>query len=115
MRDMTTLANGRIRHSVVFTPKHAEGSPEEADLLGAIRATEATQVVVTHGSIPVMVRWLRQIGLDAKAFDTEYGDDDDEATGVASSEATGVASSEATGVASSDAQGPARPEEATDA
>jgi Stress responsive A/B Barrel Domain len=33
---MTTLANGRIRHSVVFTPTHAEGSAEEADLLAAI-------------------------------------------------------------------------------
>jgi Stress responsive A/B Barrel Domain len=33
---MTTLANGRIRHSVVFTPSHAEGSAEEADLLAAI-------------------------------------------------------------------------------
>jgi putative mRNA 3-end processing factor len=45
-------------------------------LLGAIEATGAQQVIVTHGSIPVMVRWLRQIGLDAKAFDTEYGDDE---------------------------------------
>jgi putative mRNA 3-end processing factor len=45
-------------------------------LLGAIEATGAQQVVVTHGSIPVMVRWLCQIGLDAKAFDTEYGDDE---------------------------------------
>jgi putative mRNA 3-end processing factor len=52
-------------------------------LLSAIEATGAHQVVVTHGSIPVMVRWLCQIGLDAKAFDTEYGDD--EATDVASS------------------------------
>jgi hypothetical protein len=34
---MTTLANGRIRHSVVFTPTGAEGSAEEADLLAAIR------------------------------------------------------------------------------
>jgi putative mRNA 3-end processing factor len=50
--------------------------------------------VVTHGSIPVMVRWLRQIGLDAKAFDTEYGDEDDEATGVASSNAAGSAAPE---------------------
>jgi Stress responsive A/B Barrel Domain len=33
---MNTLANGRIRHSVVFTPTHAEGSAEEADLLAAI-------------------------------------------------------------------------------
>ena len=36
IRAMTTLANGRIRHSVVFTPTHAEGSDEEADLLAAI-------------------------------------------------------------------------------
>jgi putative mRNA 3-end processing factor len=55
-------------------------------LLGAIEATGAQQVVVTHGSIPVMVRWLRQIGLDAKAFDTEYGDEDDDATGSAAPE-----------------------------
>ena len=38
---MTTLANGRIRHSVVFTPTHAEGSTEEADLLSAIRRLAA--------------------------------------------------------------------------
>jgi hypothetical protein len=29
------LTSGRIRHTVAFTPKHAEGSPEEADFLGA--------------------------------------------------------------------------------
>ena len=55
-------------------------------LLGAIRATEASQVIVTHGSIPVMVRWLRQIGLDAKAFETEFGDEDDNAEGSAAPE-----------------------------
>jgi putative mRNA 3-end processing factor len=48
-------------------------------LMDAIHATGAQQVIVTHGSIPVMVRWLCQIGLDAKAFDTEYGEEDDEA------------------------------------
>jgi putative mRNA 3-end processing factor len=80
-------------------------------LLEAIRGTEASQVIVTHGSIPVMVRWLCQIGLDAKAFDTEYGDEDDEATDVASSKATDVASSKATNVASSKATGSAAPAE----
>ena len=30
---MATLARGRIRHTVVFTPKHEPGSPEEADFL----------------------------------------------------------------------------------
>jgi putative mRNA 3-end processing factor len=45
-------------------------------LMTAIRATEAQRVIVTHGSIPVMVRWLRQVGLDASGFETEYGDDE---------------------------------------
>lgn len=45
-------------------------------LLQAIQATEAPRVIVTHGSIPIMVRWLRQMGLDAGAFETEYGDEE---------------------------------------
>jgi hypothetical protein len=32
---MTQLAPNRIRHTVVFTPRHAAGSPEEADFLAA--------------------------------------------------------------------------------
>ncbi|MBE2317702.1 Dabb family protein [Solirubrobacter sp. CPCC 204708] len=32
---MPILTEGRIRHGVVFTLKHAEGSPEEADFLKA--------------------------------------------------------------------------------
>jgi putative mRNA 3-end processing factor len=47
-------------------------------LMGAIKATEAEQVIVTHGSIPTMVRWLCQNGLDAKGFDTEYGDEEED-------------------------------------
>lgn len=38
---MTTLAEDRIRHSVTFTPTHAAGSREEADLLAAIQALAA--------------------------------------------------------------------------
>jgi putative mRNA 3-end processing factor len=49
-------------------------------LMTAIRATGAPRVIVTHGSIPVMVRWLRQSGLDASGFNTEYGDDEAEDT-----------------------------------
>jgi stress responsive alpha/beta barrel protein len=30
-----TLAPSRIRHTVVFTPRHAAGSPEEADFIAA--------------------------------------------------------------------------------
>jgi heme-degrading monooxygenase HmoA len=32
---MPPLAPGRIRHTVVFTPSHADGSPAEADFLAA--------------------------------------------------------------------------------
>jgi Stress responsive A/B Barrel Domain len=38
---MTPLTNGRIRHAVVFTLTHAEGSPEEAAFLDAIARLEA--------------------------------------------------------------------------
>ena len=45
-------------------------------LMEAISATGAQRVIVTHGSIPVLVRWLQQQGLQASGFDTEYGDDE---------------------------------------
>jgi putative mRNA 3-end processing factor len=45
-------------------------------LMQAIAATGAQRVIVTHGSIPVLVRWLQQQGLQASGFDTEYGDDE---------------------------------------
>ncbi|MBE7941368.1 MULTISPECIES: ligase-associated DNA damage response exonuclease [Ramlibacter] len=44
-------------------------------LMQAIRATGAQRVIVTHGSVPVMVRFLREQGLEAGSFDTEYGGD----------------------------------------
>ncbi|MDL2357922.1 MAG: DNA ligase-associated DEXH box helicase, partial [Pseudomonadota bacterium] len=57
-------------------------------LMTAIRATEAPRVIVTHGSIAVMVRWLRQLGLDASGFDTEYGDDEADAVDAAAAAAS---------------------------
>ncbi len=44
----------------------------------AIAATGAERVIVTHGYEAVMVRWLEQQGLEASAFETEYGDDADD-------------------------------------
>jgi putative mRNA 3-end processing factor len=44
-------------------------------LLGAIGATGAQRIIVTHGSVPVMVRHLGEQGLQAEGFDTEYGGD----------------------------------------
>ena len=53
-------------------------------LMRAITATQAERIIVTHGSIPVMVRWLQQNGWQAGGFETEYGDDeaDDGVPGV---------------------------------
>ncbi len=47
-------------------------------LMRAIEATGATRVIVTHGHVDVMVRWLRENGLDASGFSTEYGTDEDD-------------------------------------
>ncbi len=44
-------------------------------LQSAIRATGAQRVIVTHGYIEPLVRWLTEQGLDAGSFSTEYGDD----------------------------------------
>jgi putative mRNA 3-end processing factor len=44
----------------------------------AIAATGAERVIVTHGYEAVMVRWLREQGLQAESFATEYGADDGE-------------------------------------
>ncbi len=45
----------------------------------AIAASGAERVIVTHGYEAVMVRWLREQGLQAGSFSTEYGTQDDEA------------------------------------
>jgi putative mRNA 3-end processing factor len=47
-------------------------------LLWAINQTGAERVMVTHGSIGVLVRHLREQGLDAQGFNTEYGDDEED-------------------------------------
>ena len=55
-------------------------------LHAAITASGAERVIVTHGDVAVMVRWLNESGLDAEAFETEYGDqrgDETEAIGNA--------------------------------
>lgn len=46
-------------------------------LQSAIGATGAERVFVTHGSVAVLVRWLCEQGLEAQAFETEYGDEDE--------------------------------------
>jgi putative mRNA 3-end processing factor len=52
-------------------------------LQSAIGATEAQRIIVTHGQVQPMVRWLQEQGLDAGAFQTEYGDEDIESASEA--------------------------------
>lgn len=47
-------------------------------LHAAIAASGASRVIVTHGQVPVLVRWLTENGLEAEAFETEYGDEAEE-------------------------------------
>jgi len=46
-------------------------------LLEAITASGAPRVIVTHGYVEPLVRFLAEQGLDSGAFKTEYGDDED--------------------------------------
>jgi putative mRNA 3-end processing factor len=45
----------------------------------AIAATGARTIYVTHGYIPVMTRWLESLGLEAHAFETQFGGEWDDA------------------------------------
>jgi len=51
----------------------------------AIGSTGAARVIVTHGYEAVMVRWLAEQGLQAEAFQTEFGDERLEETPATSS------------------------------
>ena len=46
-------------------------------LLEAIAASGAPRVIVTHGYVEPLVRFLAEQGLESGAFKTEYGDDED--------------------------------------
>ncbi|HEY8241917.1 MAG TPA: ligase-associated DNA damage response exonuclease [Casimicrobiaceae bacterium] len=48
-------------------------------LMAAIASTGAPRVIVTHGSVAIMVRHLAELGFDAGAFATEYDEDAAEA------------------------------------
>jgi putative mRNA 3-end processing factor len=57
----------------------------------AIAATGAGRVIVTHGQVAPLVRALRDDGLDAQAFETEYGDEEDDNQSDAEAEAKDAA------------------------
>jgi len=50
-------------------------------LCQAIAATGASRVIVTHGQVAPMVRWLGECGLQAQAFETEFAGEEGAGTG----------------------------------
>ena len=66
------LRGARRRHAVdrgFVLSDHADWP----GLMRAIAATGASRIIVTHGQVPAMVRWLAAQGLEAQAFATEFG------------------------------------------
>jgi putative mRNA 3-end processing factor len=61
-------------------------------LIRAVKASEATRVLVTHGSVPVMVRYLREIGLEADSLETEFGGEGEAEPAVSAEPDTAVVS-----------------------
>ena len=57
----------------------------------AIEATGASRIIVTHGQVPVMVRWLETRGLRAQAFETEFDDEGEHEAPAAVDERAGDA------------------------
>ena len=51
-------------------------------LLGAIDATGAERVWLTHGYTAVLARWLREQGLDARTIATRYQGERDDVRGA---------------------------------
>jgi putative mRNA 3-end processing factor len=75
-------------------------------LHAAVGASGAQRIFVTHGYVPVMMRWLAEQGLDAQSFETEFGGEEGAAIDDAGAAAAPGAATdgEAAGVA-----GPAGP------
>ena len=59
-------------------------------LLSAIEATGAQRIFVTHGQVPVMVRWLAERGYDARAFETRFEGEQDGGTSAVDSDEESV-------------------------
>ncbi len=56
-------------------------------LIQAIRATGASRILVTHGQVPILIRWLREQGWQADALATEFDPEGDGEGGPAPVEA----------------------------
>lgn len=72
------LVRGARRRKAVDRGFVLSDHADWAELDTAIRGSEAETVYVTHGFIPELVRWLNEIGINAKPLKTEYGADSEE-------------------------------------
>ena len=59
-------------------------------LLSAVKATEAQEVFVTHGSTAIFSKYLNEIGIRAAEVSTQYGKEDDELPEEVSAQTTTV-------------------------
>lgn len=58
-----------------------------AGLLRTVQATGAERIGVTHGYIPVVVRYLREQGMNAYAIETRFSEEiDDSAEAISDDE-----------------------------
>ena len=55
-------------------------------LLATIKATGAERIGVTHGYVPVVVRYLREQGMDAYGIETRFVSEVDDSTEAAEAE-----------------------------
>jgi putative mRNA 3-end processing factor len=55
----------------------------------AIAASGARRVIVTHGQVAPLVRALIEDGIEAQAFETEYGDEEDIDSDAATEDTSG--------------------------
>lgn len=88
------LRGARRRRSVdrgFVLSDHADWS----GLQRAIRETGAERVLVTHGQVNPMVRWLEEQGLEARPLATEFGGEDDDADAGSAPDSPAVATGHA--------------------
>ena len=79
----TAMASGWMQVRGQRRRRHVERGfvlSDHADwpgLLQAIAGSGARRVLVTHGQVPALVRWLQERGLDAAPLATEFGHEED--------------------------------------
>ena len=84
------LTRGEVTEQEILDPTSAwlqaclnqlDTDPARAHTMAQLRRSETTgaeRVLVTHGYVAPVVRWLREHGTDAYGLDTHFGDEAEE-------------------------------------